>query len=199
MLFQCSLHLWHRFFYFCVSLPPEFRRSSIMPIRALKKFNYAPLPSCHEPPKSRRPAPARFWPLPIVYCLQATVLDRRCDLPGHGGEGHVHLRVSEHQQHRPDHPGKHVHHHHHHKNIPPHYHQNINNNIGQTTQVNIPHLYQNINNNNIGQTTQVTTFLIIICVTATINFFIIIIFRGNNFILKNIYRYTVYLCKTKRI
>ena len=40
--------------------------------------------------------------------------------------------------------------------------------------------YQNINN--IGQTTQVTTFLIIICVTATINFFIIIIFRGNNFI-----------------
>ena len=82
-----------------------------------------------------------------------------------------------------------------------HLYQNINNNnMGQTTQVNIPHLYQNINNNNnIGQTTQVTTFLIIICVTATINFFIIIIFRGNNFILKNIYRYTVYLCKTKRI
>jgi hypothetical protein len=40
----------------------------------------------------------------MIY-RQASVLDWRSDLPGYGGEGHVHLRVSEHQPPRPDHTG----------------------------------------------------------------------------------------------
>jgi hypothetical protein len=41
----------------------------------------------------------------LLLLNQAAVLDWWCDLPGHGGEGHVHLRVSEYQPGRTDNPG----------------------------------------------------------------------------------------------
>jgi hypothetical protein len=46
----------------------------------------------------------KIW-APFLLLNQAAVLDRRCDLPGYGGEGHVHLRVSEYQPGRTDNPG----------------------------------------------------------------------------------------------